>query len=559
MLEAHLRQASIALLKTAIQIAPPDSREWGQAMESELAYVEGPWAALMWALGGASVMARHAMAALFIPGRGGQGVDPDGIFAKRISLSKAALTCSAACMLGALLFFFAPPFRQAVQVSLEAWKEAVLPTQLRSQQRLIDMARRAEAQHDPEGLAFVAVRLCDYRECTRLANEAVQTDPAITWIYAALAVRRPGMTNADWAAKLKVFDPQNAFIWLIEAQSIRDAARGRLPQPSRRNPEAAVENNPRWLSAMAAAFASPKFDDYLDRLAGMDRRVEQRYRFDDPYEVLFGSQLSALVTEVNGFAPNVPTDDSQRFGNRLLSEGQEFEGHGERHKAADKYWEVARFGQLLEGHAHWFEHPDGIWLQSKAYQCLGALAQEEGNQNQAALFTYLAGKFGSPVFTPAPEHPEWVWGHDISMRNGAVFQIASLVMVVFSVLFISAAMVLWVARGPGNKPGKQTLKLAATTVTFASAVGVLLASATVYLTYRPYWYILQHAIQTGDSGQTRDLMTFLLAIRSLAMIEAALSTDFPIYLWAGVTLLCVLGLLIIFLRHIPGPPHAHAP
>lgn len=90
-------------------------------------------------------------------------------------------------------------------------------------------------------------------------------------------------------------------------------------------------------------------------------------------------------------------------------------------------------------------------------------------------------------------------------------------------------------------------------------MGVLLSSATVYLTYRPYWYILQHAIQTGDSGQTRDLLTFLLAIKSLAIIEAGVSSDLHIYFWTGVTLLCVSGLALILLRHLLGRPHAHAP
>jgi hypothetical protein len=88
---------------------------------------------------------------------------------------------------------------------------------------------------------------------------------------------------------------------------------------------------------------------------------------------------------------------------------------------------------------------------------------------------------------------------------------------------------------------------------------VLLSSATVYLTYRPYWYILQHAIQTGDNGQTRDLLTFLLAIKSLAVIEAGVSSDLHIYFWTGVTLLCVSGLALILLRHFLGRPHTHAP
>ena len=50
MLETPLRHAANTLLESAIRIAPPDTREWGQAMREELRYVEGPWAAVMWAV-----------------------------------------------------------------------------------------------------------------------------------------------------------------------------------------------------------------------------------------------------------------------------------------------------------------------------------------------------------------------------------------------------------------------------------------------------------------------------------------------------------------------------
>jgi hypothetical protein len=115
MLETHLRQAATVLLESAIRISPPDARDWGQAMRGELNYVEGPWAAVMWALGGASVLAKRALASLFIPGRRGQTIPPDaGLFAKDVSVRKAVLVAGGACILAALLFFAAPPFRQGI-------------------------------------------------------------------------------------------------------------------------------------------------------------------------------------------------------------------------------------------------------------------------------------------------------------------------------------------------------------------------------------------------------------------------------------------------------------
>jgi len=54
------RRLAAALLRNAIRVAPEASREWAAAMLRELDFVEGDWAALMWALGSATVILRHA-------------------------------------------------------------------------------------------------------------------------------------------------------------------------------------------------------------------------------------------------------------------------------------------------------------------------------------------------------------------------------------------------------------------------------------------------------------------------------------------------------------------
>jgi succinate dehydrogenase/fumarate reductase cytochrome b subunit len=121
MLETHLRHVATVLLESATRFAPADTREWGRAMHGELRYVDGCWAVLMWVLGGASVMAKHALVSILLPGRYGQGLTPDGgLFAKNVSRRKAALVASGVCVLGALLFLAGPPFRQGMQVALSA-------------------------------------------------------------------------------------------------------------------------------------------------------------------------------------------------------------------------------------------------------------------------------------------------------------------------------------------------------------------------------------------------------------------------------------------------------
>jgi len=369
------------VLETSIRIAPPAAREWGQAMREELGYIEGAWAAVMWALGGAGVMARHALLSLFIPGRRQGKVPGDELFAKNVSLRKAALATAGICVVGALLFLAAPPFRHGIRVSLAAWHSVYRATPSRDPGGLAALAKRAQGRHDPEGLAFCAARLWNSRESARLAEEAVRLDPNLIWVWAVVAVRHPDLPEIlRWLPKLQRWDPQNALLHLITAESVDIAY---VPRASFVKPPEEV-NDPTWRAAMAAAFQSRKFDDYLDRLQELDRRVVMRYRFNDPYELLSGEE------------PDLPSYafwDSQRFAKSLLQSGQKLEAEGDREGAAEKYWTVARFGQLVDSQGHTdAEHRMGSSLQAEAYSQLRNLSQKEGSANEAALFAYLGEK-----------------------------------------------------------------------------------------------------------------------------------------------------------------------
>ena len=554
MLETHLRQVATVLLESAIRIAPPDTRNWGQAMRGELTYVEGPWAAVMWALGGASVLAKRALASLFIPGRRGQGIPSDaGLFAKDVSVRKAALVAGGACILAALLFFAAPPFRQGIRVSLTVWHELFRVTASGGQPGVTALSKQAEKRHDPEGLAFAAARFADGRESARLAEEAVRLDPTLIWIYPVVAVRHPDLPEvSQWVPKLERWDPQNALIQLIAAQSIEIDHMGeasKLPPKEVRN---RMEEDPAWQSAMAAAFASPKFDDYLNRLKELDQGVVSRYRFNDPYELLSGEEADL---------PTYAFFDSQRFAESLLQSGQKVEARGDRRGAAEEYWAVARFGLVIDSQGHTdFEHHMGSSLQAGAYKQLQALSQKEGSPDEAALFGYLAGRLTPAVGEDSRLEGQWVFGRYVARRNAAVLQISGLMMLIFSGLVVVAGSVVIVGSRRGARPAAQRAKPVATIVALTGAVGLLLSSATIYLTYRPYWYIFQHAILNGDRSQTRDFRDFLMATHMLPGIapNSFLVVNFQFYFWAGVILLGVAGLVFILLRHFLGRARALA-
>jgi len=557
MLELPLRHVATLLLDSAIRIAPSDLREWGQAMRGELSYVDGQWTALMWAFGGAGMMVKYALISIFVPGRG-QGIPPgDELFAKSVSLGKAALVGGAGCVLGALLFFGAPPFRQAFRVALRSWHFVFQPASGDAQQGFEALAKRAESQHDPEGLAFSAVRLENSGESARLAEEAARLNPNLIWVYAVVGMRHPEVPEiGSWMARLEQWDPRNSLFHLIEAESIERAhlRHAEWTPPTREQQQA-------WQEAMAAAFRSPRFDDYLDRVSELNRKIVPRYAFYDPYEVESREQLDLPVAFF---------ENSQRFAKFLIRSGQDLEARGDRRRGLENYWTVARFGQLLDSQAHsGFEHLTGTSLQALAYHQLQTSWEKDGNPAEAELFGYLAAKF-DPVNGEHPGFPgESAFGLNTARRNAAVVQISGLMILVFSGLLVIAALILiGDSLRARAQPAGERAQPVATLILLTSAVGLFFSSVTLYLTYRPYWYIFQGAVLNGGRSQARDLIYFLnetkrlpgVSPRAYLLVHSLLysgSPNFLFYVWTGVTLLGLIGLALILLRHFLSRPQVN--
>jgi hypothetical protein len=138
-----------------------------------------------------------------------------------------------------------------------------------------------------------------------------------------------------------------------------------------------------------------------------------------------------------------------------------------------------------------------------------------------------------------------------------VLQISSLMMFAFSGLLAVATSILMA--GSGREGRWRRAKPGATVIALISAVGLLLSTATVYLTYRPYWYIFHGSMVRGDWSQTRDLRDFLAATSLLPGVGpfSDLYLALPVYFWTGVTVLGVIGLAFIFLRHFLDRPRAN--
>jgi hypothetical protein len=213
---------------------------------------------------------------------------------------------------------------------------------------------------------------------------------------------------------------------------------------------------------------------------------------------------------------------------------------------------VARFGQVVDSQAKTASERMGLRLQAIAYRRLQALAGEEGNADEAALFSYLVVKFEPSRAEWQQTHDELVFRAEMLSRNALVLEISGLLTLVFSGLLAIAASILIASSRRGARLDVRSARPAATLVTSISGAGLLLSSATIYLTYRPYWYMFQRALVNGDETQTSDLLRFLGLTQYLPGVRPR---DFRVQFWWGVILLGIFGLILILLRQLRG----HAP
>jgi len=148
---------------------------------------------------------------------------------------------------------------------------------------------------------------------------------------------------------------------------------GKLSAPSQEHERA-------WQSTMGAAFHSPQFDDYLDRVAQLNRRVVPRYGFYDPYEVQSRVQVDLRISLLI-IASDTP--------NRFFCEEQGLKREVIRRAGRTSTGRWRALGQLIDSSGRTArENTLGTTLQAMAYRQLQASSERAGNQAEAALFGY---------------------------------------------------------------------------------------------------------------------------------------------------------------------------
>ena len=530
------RRLAVFLLESAISIAPKDAVDWGHAMLGELAQVESNWSALLWSLGGAGVLAKHAIVAIIFP-RGNRPVPSGGsLFSKEGLMRKTALYATVSCMLASLLFFLVPVFREAFRVSLAQWHDVlhVSPVGGRwSDPGLESLARKAEQNQDAEALAFVAVRTSNKSESVRLADNAVRLDPTLTWVYGVVAVEWESFPELDRCLALEKFDPQNALPHLIAAERIDIDYVDREMYPRSADKEPAA-----WKEAMASAFRSPKLDTYSKQLNELTRRVALRYKINDPFHVFLDYRWYAT--------PSYAALDSARYATWLIAAAHAREARGDYKSAFENYSTVVRFAETMGENGSY----PMAWRLQDAFQRLGWLSEKEGNHQQAQLYRFLATD--KPWYEGAALLCRECGVEEISHWSASLARLSGLALLLSgTVLFVFVASLVVRRRSLRLT----ALQLSGMTLVcgLASTVTALLSSALLYVSYRPYAEILQRFVRTGDESQLPAVSEFLayaqIPLGTTRNLGWGLSAqEITFYFWFVVAGLCVLTLLLAVWR-----------
>ena len=552
-----LHRLAAFVLRAGIWLAPSEAREWGKAMLGELHQIEGSWAALAWALGGAGVLARRALIALLLPAENGHAAPAGNPLSGEGKMHKARLIAVGACLSAVLLFFLAPVFRQAFRVSLAQWQSVIHIDQSQwywyRQPELESLARRVEKNRDAEGMAFVAARLHNGAESVRLADEAVRLDPKLVWILGVVGARHSVAPEVPgWMEQLERWDPGNALPYLILVQRADiEHEGGSFVHP--REPSAA------WMKVMASAFSSNRIDDYTERMQTIDRRVARRYTLSDPYDLV-----------ESGIRPRLPSyavANSFRYAKLVIASGESMEARGDNKGAIEKYLMVLHFVRMFESHNPYPPFLDT--LMPGVYRRLAAVHRKMDNGPQSDYFAGLASTAEHEIkqhglqWHSEIENQRSIFG--ISPWNALAVEIADAAMLASAFLLLISLLAV-LARSRSFNPRKLRVGLVATGLGLLGAAGLLVSSITLYVVYSPYAAIYTRFLETGDTSQLKFLREFLELTRSPigtqiyrfrptphgpAMVGPYIAVhEFTFYFWLAVTVLGLSSLALIAGRHL---------
>jgi hypothetical protein len=391
-------------------------------------------------------------------------------------------------------FFALFGFRQAfatLSIPLgNSWSDRIF-----SARTLDRIERQAIVLGDSRALAFVALHHPDINIAAGAAEKAIALDPHLTWISARFAqTHAPTFDPAPWIARLKAWDPDNAFPHLLEADQVFDPhtfggaweRRGAVLAPPR---AIATESGVRL--PMQKAFAAPRYDSYSSQRFELDRTALQQQGWDRP----------DLLIQAVGSRPIPNLQAIRTYAEYLVMDlGETAEKAGRFQGAAAQYQTAAQFGVHMQQGAPGIERLIAMGIRQQSYEHIVALLRVQGRAEDAALLEPSLGDLHDAFACKAREYRS----ADVSARRAA-----SLVLFLgVLVIALGVAALAWLAAVVALRWKENASCLFNNFASVASIAppSLLLASLCLYGAYYPY---IRHINQFESGDQLfRELRPF---------------------------------------------------
>jgi hypothetical protein len=426
-------------------------------------------------------------------------------------------------------------FRQSlatlsVPFKTDPWEESFFSTRTLGQ-----MERQAIAQSDARALAFVALHQPDINEAARAAEKAIALDAHLTWISARFARAYPLDHNpAPWIARLKAWDPDNAFPYLLEAGAFFDKSSFAAGWTSRSQHELrrVVGTESDISLPMQKAFAAPKYDNYAAQRFELDRAVFQQQGWDRPDLLMFAEASRPI--------PNLLA--TRTYAQYLVMDvGGAAEKAGRNEEAAAQYRTVALFGVRMERASTDIGRLIGIAIREISYKRLLPLVRLQGRMDEAVLLESDVADLNEGL----------EMSRDYRLSGSAADRAAPLVLISGVVVLVFAAATLaWLGsvillRWKEN--GSSLLNYFASVASVAPPL-LLLASLSHYGAYYPY---VRHIDQFESAGQlARDVGPLWETLAGLRWGLLHQGSWLPMMLWPTVWCIVVAVMGAIILRWV---------
>jgi hypothetical protein len=421
---------------------------------------------------------------------------------------------TALLLVAALAFLVTRDSRQAMNAGIQAWSSAGWWSE--DAAILANLRKQSVRHRDPQLLALLALLSDDDNEKVRAANEAVQADASLTWIYSKIRLKEepccmlhpliePGV------AALQKWDPDNAVPRLLAADVIYEHAEkawvGSSRVPGSLDPDEVVEQDPKWLAVMDFAFKAPKYDGYAAKTFDLYRAVADRYGIREP-----ALTFDVLVRTFDwGASQQVHTYDQW-----LLQQGEAAEQTGKLDVAVALYRRPSLFAEQVLSQDRAEQGRWGVMyfqlfqFQRQSFGKLQPLLLKMGRTDEAAVVQYQFQALQAAAEAESSRRrAEYNWYGEA--WQGLIIRSLAASILVLGAAFLFCAGFLFLRRGADLKSRGGSFALACLGIDYLPLL-LVGACAGLFGVYRPlavtYQRYMSASYPIGDFG---DLMAALRA------------------------------------------------